>query len=222
VEVTGVADRYLAWWRDGAFDTGPTTAAVLDLVDRGASFADAAATVHRSTRGRTGGCNPAHRSTPLAMLHGLPDGMLGAASIQEAAITHVDPVAGEVAAATTGLCRALIRGLDWPDALGAAAVGRHEAAVRSLEAAEAPRDQGGFAPAVLAAAVWFVRSSGEFGEALERSLDFAGPANHAPVLVGAIAGARWGANVIQEPTGEAIASHEEARQLAERLSAGWR
>ena len=46
------------------------------------------------------------------------------------------------------------------------------------------------------AALHFVGTSGCFAEALERSLAFAGPANYCPVLVGAIAGARWGASAI--------------------------
>lgn len=36
-----VSSRYLAWWRDGAFDTGPTTARVLELVSSGKSFYEA-------------------------------------------------------------------------------------------------------------------------------------------------------------------------------------
>jgi len=35
-----------------------------------------------------------------------------------------------------------------------------------------------------------------FVEAIRTSIKFAGPANYCPVLVGALAGARWGANTI--------------------------
>jgi len=54
----------------------------------------------------------------------------------------------------------------------------------------------GFAPDVLRAAVYFVNKSACFAEALDRSLAFAGAANYCPVLVGAIAGVRWGASAI--------------------------
>jgi hypothetical protein len=38
-----------------------------------------------------------------------------------------------------------------------------------------------------------VGTSESLSGALERSIDFAGPANYCPVLVGSIGGARWGA-----------------------------
>lgn len=53
-------------------------------------------------------------------------------------------------------------------------------------------DRSGFAPGALASALWFVDQAGAFDEALHAALAFAGPDNYCPVLVGAIAGARWG------------------------------
>jgi hypothetical protein len=59
----------------------------------------------------------------------------------EAALTHVDPVAGDVAAATVVLCRALIRGHGWPDACRAAAEGRREPTASALPPLEHVRDR---------------------------------------------------------------------------------
>lgn len=178
-----IGARYLARWRDGAFDTGPVAAEVLGRVDRGTPFDRAAAEAHAVLDGRTGGCNPAHRSPPLAMLAALDD-ELAEAAMAEAALTHVDPVAGDVAAATVVLCRALIRGHGWPDACRAAAEGRREPTASALGTQREPTDRGGFARVVLAAGVWFVDTSASAEEALARSIEFAGPANDAPVLVG--------------------------------------
>ena len=50
----------------------------------------------------------------------------------------------------------------------------------------------GFAPNVLTAAMYFLMNSDNLDEAIKRSIDFAGPANYCPVLVGAIGSARWG------------------------------
>src|SRR6516162_618561 len=50
--------RYLKWWRDGAFDTGPTTAAVLSLIGGGMDAAEAVERVHHQVGGLTAGCNP--------------------------------------------------------------------------------------------------------------------------------------------------------------------
>jgi hypothetical protein len=60
-----------------------------------------------------------------------------------------------------------------------------------------------------------------FAEALERSLDFAGPANYCPILVGAIAGARWGASAIPEPALAHAANLTTIRKAADALAAGW-
>jgi hypothetical protein len=100
----------------------------------------------------------------------------------EAGLTHHDPLAGEVAAAVNKLCRALIRAVCWDVAL-------HQFGRFTDE--DVPGSNGGFAPDVLRAAVYFVGTSPGFAEALQRSLAFAGPANYCPVLVGAIAGSRW-------------------------------
>jgi ADP-ribosylglycohydrolase len=52
---------------------------------------------------------------------------------------------------------------------------------------------GGFASDVLGAGIFFVDRHSSFDAALSEALRFAGPANYCPVLVGSIAGVRWGA-----------------------------
>jgi ADP-ribosylglycohydrolase len=75
----------------------------------------------------------------------------------EARLTHHDRLAGEVAAAVNQLCRALIRGTPW-----------HDAVRESGNFAEgSPDNNGGYAPDVLRAAVFFVGRSASFNEALE-------------------------------------------------------
>jgi len=58
-------------------------------------------------------------------------------------------------------------------------------------------DNGGFAPDVLEAALFWVKNTSNFRDALENSLAFAGKANYCPVLVGAIAGAMYGFSNIE-------------------------
>ena len=55
--------------------------------------------------------------------------------------------------------------------------------------------RGGFAPQTIKAAVAFVGAAGSFEAALRPALKFAGPPNYCPVLVGALAGARFGATL---------------------------
>lgn len=189
--------RYLAWYRDGAFDTGTVANRVLSLAHAGIPVDSAVAHVDRELEGHTAGCNPAHRVAPIAMALTIPDEAVAEMARQEACLTHHHPLAGDAAAAVAVLCRALIRGSSWETALGHAAHGR----MHEIRSALQPSDYealvpSGFVPETLKAAVHFVHHTYCFGDALAASLRFAGGANYAPVLVGAIGGARWGAHRI--------------------------
>ena len=118
-----ILERYLAWWREGAFDTGPVSDRAFALLAAGMPVQEATAQVHREFGGKTAGCNPAHRSPPLAMLAAIADEDLAGCAMAEARLTHHDPLAGEVAATVNKLCRALIRGDGWDVALAASAAG---------------------------------------------------------------------------------------------------
>lgn len=196
-DVRDVGQRYLDWWRNGAFDTGPTAASVLELVDAGHTFDDAATVVDRRLGGKTAGCNPAHRSVALAACSSLSDADLAEAANAEARLTHKHPLSGDVAAAVVCLCRSLINGMSWQDSLSFAATGRQPETARALDFASSTTiTADGFAPNVLRAAIRFVNSSESFHSAIGRSVEFAGLANYCPVLVGSIAGARWGRSSI--------------------------
>ncbi len=192
-----ISSRYLTWWRDGAFDTGPTTARVLELVSLGKTFYEASLQVDVEVSGLTAGCNPVHRATPLAMFALLADDDLPASVIVEASLTHKHSLAGDVSAAAVILCRALIQGHSWSVALDMAKVGRQEKTQAALEIQSLhslKRD--GFAPHVLAAASYFVTTSPDFDTMMNQALEFAGLSNYCPVLVGSLGGARWGASNI--------------------------
>jgi ADP-ribosylglycohydrolase len=103
-----VFERYLAWWQQGGFDTGPTSGKVFELVGSGIPRDQAISRVHTASGGLTAGCNPSHRSPPLAMAPFLPDDQIPNLARQEAALTHHDPLAGDVAASVVLLCRSLI------------------------------------------------------------------------------------------------------------------
>ena len=218
-----VLARYMAWWREGAFDTGPVAALVLEQVACGVPVDKAVAQADRELGGQTAGCNPAHRAAPLAMAAFLGEDVLADCALREAALTHAHPLAGDVAAAVVALCRALIRGYGWGAALQFAAAGRLPATIRALRPADSPKPlvRGGFAPDVLHAAVHFVTASASFDAALTASLTFAGPANYCPVLVGSIGGARWGAGGIRA---EHLAHCRDQARVADAgnvLATGW-
>ena len=222
-DIEDVGRRYLSWWREGAFDTGPTTARVFELVNSGASFQEGSARVHEESGGFTAGCNPAHRSAPLSMLAARSDDTLHQAAMAEASLTHGHPLAGDVAAAVVRLCRILIRGVEWRAARNEACAGRlaETQAVLLGLTPETPKS-GGFAPDVLAAAIYFLDGSESFRYALQNATEFAGPANYCPVLVGTIGGARWGrARISDDLVRRATPFLRRVRRVTDSLATGW-
>ncbi|MCI0461489.1 MAG: ADP-ribosylglycohydrolase family protein [Gemmataceae bacterium] len=217
-----VLSRYLAWWHEDGIDTGPTTARVLGLIARGVSAEQAVTQADEECAGLTAGCNPAHRCAPLALAAFLPTPQLPELARVEAALTHRHPLAGEVAAAVACLCRDLVLGVPWARALSAAAAEQRPEVRAVLEAAlTEPGGRGGYAPQALQAAAHFVHASAGFGEALERALTFAGPANYCPVLVGALGGGRWGAALIEADLLPRAQGVETLTALADGLAQTW-
>ena len=217
-----ILQRYLTWWQTEGFDTGPVAAGVFNLIGAGVAPADASAQVHAANNGLTAGCNPADRSAPLAMAAFLPDAHLAKYAQTEAALTHWHPLAGDVAAATTVLCRALVQGCTWPTALQMAQADRTAPTVTALSSAsDTPVHRDGFAPHVLQAAVHFVHTHHELTAALDAALLFAGPANYCPVLVGAIGGARWGAAHIEMRHLNHCTIVSQVQAIAEKLALPW-
>ena len=218
-----VLDRYLAWHREGSFDTGAVAKRVFDLAAEGVLPSEAVRRTDAELQGLTAGVNTAHRVAPLAMAAFVSDADLEAAARRESALTHAHPLAGETAATVASLCRLLIQGADWEDALAATARGKSQSVTGALQPNARLDDlsDGGFAPETLRAAVWFLHREGTFGRALTRSLPFAGRANYCPVLVGAIGGARWGAASVpgSELRGHPLAGDLDA--VARELSSRW-
>jgi ADP-ribosylglycohydrolase len=88
-------------------------------------------------------------------------------------------------------------------------------------ASPAPLSPGGYAPEVLQAAVQFVAVYDSFADALGASLAFAGSANYCPVLVGVVAGARWGATAIPPTMLPEWGLMDRVRNAAEILAHEW-
>ena len=191
-DIEDVGKRYLNWNKRDGYDSGPTAARVFELVNKGMSFAKASEHTDYEMGGRTAGCNPAHRAAPLAMLD-VSDEKLINITIQEAKLTHWHPLAADVSVATVLLCRKLWRGGGWHASISSVRKGRMVDTQRALETHNINDLSGdGFAPNVLAAAMYFLMNSDSLSEAIESSVNFAGPANYCPVLVGTIGAARWG------------------------------
>ncbi|MEK6235707.1 MAG: ADP-ribosylglycohydrolase family protein [Planctomycetales bacterium] len=217
-----VRKRYAAWWREGACDTGAVAALVLDKISKGVSPEEATLAADEELGGRTAGCNPAHRCPPLAAAAFLSDRQLSAAAKTEAALTHRHPLAGEVSAAAVELCRAMIQGTSWRQATALIRSRTSPWLSDALDPeAETPLRRDGFSPNVLRAAAWFLSRQSNFPDALNASLDFAGPANYCPVIVGSLAGARWGASAIPSDAFKDAETQALVGDLADRMAFAW-
>jgi ADP-ribosyl-[dinitrogen reductase] hydrolase len=178
---------YLNWWREDAFDTGPTFAIAMGELDRGTDPEEAIRIAHEKLGGNSGGCGPVHRAAaPLALCQHIPTRQLAETAIREARLTHYDSVAGDVLAAVALLIRYSIDGSGGGD-LARAGRGRLPVTQAALEGGSIQLMRpSGYAPDALQAAIYFLQSSTSLEEALERSIRFAGEENYCPVLVGAV------------------------------------
>lgn len=188
-----ISDAYQAWWLDRGFDTGRVARMVFNLRNSGLAVDQAVEMADKALNNLTAGCNPAHRGSPLAAAFFLPTSRLSQFAREEANLTHKHQLAGDVSTAVVVLCRHLIEGINWNQSIAIAKKQsqletKHALCIGELE--QLRRD--GYAPHVLQASIYFVHTSANFTDALDRALDFAGPANYCPVLVGIIGGARWG------------------------------
>jgi ADP-ribosylglycohydrolase len=201
-----VARRYHSWFQGGnneperAYDTGAVFSAVMRV------FPTPSSRVPRSVE--SAGVNAGHRVAVLCIAPWLNDAMLIArAARDEAMITHCHTEAVETAAAVALICRHLVyehrddaattprQRLE--DACTATRPLVHsELVTEALSSVDLTTDDlhmGGFAPKVLQTALFFLRTTNTFEDALCNSLQFAGPENYCPELVGSIGGAMYGA-----------------------------
>ena len=186
----------------------------------GTAPAEAAQQVHR--RYKSDGINAAHRSTPLAAFSFIPDEQLPEIAKVEASITHLSELSIDTSIAVNVICRNLIHGKTLDESLQVALSSVRSSEIKQVlsfqyegkTTAEAQLDRDGFAPRVLKAALYFLKTNNNFRDALEKSLLFAGSANYCPVLVGSIGGALYGDSSVTPDTLRHVNP-----KLAQRLSA---
>ena len=183
LDVNDLAARYLAWWREGSFDSGLTFAMVFSRVDGGMGLAAAVREVDELLGGLTAGCGPAHRSAPLAACPFIPTDQLPNSAREEARITHWHPHAGDAAAVVVMLCRHLLEGQSWTKAKEL--VGQHSKTTEAYEAIMSrPLTDTGYSLDAVRAALYFMDCDDPLGQARR----FAGGGNYCPVIVGALIG----------------------------------
>jgi len=121
----------------------------------------------------------------------------------ETKLTHSTPISVYVAGVHVALLRNLINGMSWNESLNVVKKAPLPVSELSIKNMFNERDgvhqlnDGGFAPDVFAAALYFVNHGKEFSSTVSDSISFAGSSNYCPVLVGALAGAIYGIKAIK-------------------------
>jgi ADP-ribosyl-[dinitrogen reductase] hydrolase len=192
------ADTVWTWfraWAATARDVGTTTRAALGHAD----WRD----VGRD-RGRSAANGVLMRSFPLAAAFlDAPDEVLRPLVVGHGALTHPDPAAGWGAWIAVDLCRRFIRGEDGLAALEGLVAGLPDEVRRGFAALVDPD----WTPAVahvgngsvwgcLTEAVWALRTTTTFADAVVAAVDLGGDADTVGCVTGALAGARYGVQTI--------------------------
>ena len=173
--------RYLTWWKSDAFDTGPTYASVFSKIDKGMDPRVAVKTVHKEFGYNTAGCGPAHRATPLAGILNITTDQLITIARHEAKITHFDNEACNGSAIVILLCRYLLEGNSYQDALKLISenVELKESWTKITKASLNPD---GYIFNVIHSALHFIDKN----KSLEDTFKFAGKANYCPIIFSVI------------------------------------
>jgi len=203
---------YLEWFKEGGVDASLVTQKVLELVNSGLTFNEAVKQIDKELDGMTAGISPAHRSIPLTLHYVAwylrsPNFFVEFPNTgfrefeyhigKEARLTHLHNEASQVSQAVNAICMYLILGKDIVKSIefGMNFL-KTDWSENFLEYIDSltinDLSDGGYAPDVLVAALWFLMNNGLFEDALEQSKAFAGAANYCPILVGSIGGAMNG------------------------------
>ncbi len=176
-----IVKRYYDWWKNGAFDTGPTFAMVFQKVSEGMSIEQASIYVNKILACETAGCGPVHRISPLASIMQIPTDKLVSYARQEALITHYHPDAGNCSGVMVLLCRHLIQGYSWEESKDLVSK-NNETKSTWKKIKNANLSNGGYVLDVMHSALYFL----ERKDSLNKSLKFAGSANYCPIIVSII------------------------------------
>jgi len=195
---------------------GPTSGAVLDLVEGGVAPAVAAKVAHEA-RGGSRSNGSVMRGIPIGIFY--PPGEVREASLVASGVTHLDPAAGEASAFVNRMVSGLCRG---EEAVGA--FGEALAACEDPELRELLKDYRAHPPepsldAVLCThcAVRVFMDAPTFRDAVVTAVNLGGDADTVGAIVGGLAGARFGFETIPAPWLAALHDREALLDLARRL-----
>ena len=221
--------EYVAWFDGDPVGIGHTVGGVLAKISAGTPAAEATRQQHEESGGLTAGNGALMRTAPIAIAFAGNDHGLRDATLEDAALTHYDPLAGKAALLHNQvLSWALTRGPDtvapefretsWlderiEDVVIPAAAGFRDQAERLAAENRA------FAPHTLGVALTAFFSAESFEEGLTWVVNCAGDADTNGAVAGALLGARFGAGAIPARWLDALERRADLETLHEHLAA---
>lgn len=198
--------EYVAWSQGEPVGIGLTTRGVLARVAAGTPVAEAARLQHEESGGLSAGNGALMRTTPIGIAFAGNDGGLRDATVEDAALTHYDPLAGKAALLHNQVVSwALTRGPDsvaeefretgWLDERIENVVVPAAAGFRD-QAARLAAEGGAFGVATLGVALTAFFSAESFEEGLVWVVSCGGDTDTNAAVAGALLGARFGASAI--------------------------
>ncbi|MDV2480627.1 ADP-ribosylglycohydrolase family protein [Methanoculleus sp. Wushi-C6] len=200
---------------------GPTSRAVLDLIEGGVAPAAAAQMVHEA-KGASRSNGSVMRGIPIGIFY--PPEEVREASLAASRVTHFDPVAGEASAFVNRMVGGLCRGEEAETAFGRALAACRDPELRGLLDDYRAHPLVPSLDAVLAThcAVRVFMEATSFRDAVVTAVNLGGDADTVGAIAGALAGARFGCGAIPESWLAALQGREELIDLAGRLWAASR
>lgn len=222
IDYDDIGRRYLEWYNNNAIDTGVVNAMVFDLVNEGVSFNEASIQVDKKLHGMTASSRPACRALPITVylagaINKNPDKWQysGSAKIfenfieRETRLTHKHLHASQISKAVNMICMRLM--LDYSLDESIKAGGDYTTpktrvnlglTYKPIEITRKDLKNTGYADDALIAAIWFIRNTDSFEEAVKESIKLKGKSSYCSVLVGAIGGALYGYFDIENTVGK--------------------
>ena len=222
-------EEYLAWFRGEPVGIGRTVSGVLALVAEGVPPAEATRRRHEESGGLTAGNGALMRTTPIGIAFAGNDRGLRDATLEDAALTHYDPLAGKAALLHNQvLSWSLTRGPDapleelrdssWLDERIEDVVVPAVGGVRDVAEARAAAG-GAVVTAALAVGIAAYFTATSFEEGLVWAVNLGGDADTNGAVAGALLGARFGAAGIPDRWLDTLERRADLEALHEHLAA---
>lgn len=196
---------------------GPTSRAVLDLVEGGVRPEDAARMVH-DARGGSRSNGSVMRGIPVGIFY--PPDVVREASLAASRVTHFDAAAGEASAFVNRMVSGMCRGEEASAAFGYALAACRNPELHGLlrDWRAHPREPSLDAVLCTHCAVSVFMDAPTFRDAVITAVNLGGDADTVGAIAGGLAGACWGLHAIPESWLSALQDREMLLDLARRLS----